>query len=208
VSDEISPCPAAMRHWHVVIHSSSHAYKYVCRHLMRDTCRSQDRGKPSFQAWQLVGHSLLSILSVPCPMCWLAECTLQAERQWMASCNRDSPHAQVSTGTLRKFMGALDIPLSLFEAAGSADQLVCHVAASPLRIARAMAQHHSQWVWCVLALGLCSRTCDGAASRCLAGNFNLSGCCQNRVILPCRFRKLFVVFSRYTYVNTLQRIDI
>jgi hypothetical protein len=59
-------------------------------------------------------------------------------------------HAQVSTGVLRKFMGGLDIPLSLFEASATPDRLVCHVAPSPLRIVRAMAQHRSQWVWCVM----------------------------------------------------------
>ena len=61
-------------------------------------------------------------------------------------------------------MGALDIPLSLCEAAGSADQLVCHVGTSPLRIVRAMAQHRTQWVWCVWASGLWSCSSDGAAS--------------------------------------------
>lgn len=51
---------------------------------------------------------------------------------------------------LRKFIGILDIPLSLHEAATAPDSVRCHVAASPLGIVRAMAQHCSQWVWCAM----------------------------------------------------------
>jgi hypothetical protein len=61
--------------------------------------------------------------------------------------DRTHINAQVSTGMLRKFMGGLDILLSLYQAASSSEQLVCHVATAPLRVVRAMAQHRSQWVW-------------------------------------------------------------
>lgn len=70
---------------------------------------------------------------------------------------------QVSTGILRKFMCALDIPLSLCEAAAAAGCITCHVATSPLRIVRAMAQHRSQWVWCVMAISQQHRSSLGDA---------------------------------------------
>lgn len=102
-------------------------------------------------------------------------------------------------------MGSLDIPLSLYQAAGSSNQLVCHVAASPLRIVRAMARHRSQWIWWVLASRfqhvLVQLTDEKWSTLAEAS-------CLMIVHLPCRFRKLFMAFSRYTYVNTLQRIDI
>lgn len=75
----------------------------------------------------------------------------------------------VSAGLLRKFMGVLDAPLSMREAAAAPDSVVCYRAVSPMCIMGAMGKHRSQWVW---------------------------------------FRKLFVVFSRYTYVNTLQRMAV
>ena len=104
---------------------------------------------------------------------------------------------------LRKFLGGLDIPFSLFEASGTSQQLVCHVATSPLCIVRAMAQHRSQWVWCVL-----HRLHDGcqATRFCEAVSSMHIQAVQQGLLLPCRFRKLFMTFSRYTYVNTLRLV--
>lgn len=72
----------------------------------------------------------------------------------MLSCCRATrdfagPFLQVSTGLLRKFMGILDAPLSMREAAVAPDSVVCCRATSPLCIMAAMAKHRSQWVWYV-----------------------------------------------------------
>ncbi|KAK6123797.1 hypothetical protein DH2020_042466 [Rehmannia glutinosa] len=74
----------------------------------------------------------------------------------------------VSTNILRKYIGPVDIWLSiLFARYQRNGQSHCLVNSDPRRSYAAMAQHSSQWVW---------------------------------------FRKLFVAFSSYTYVNTLKEI--
>lgn len=101
-------------------------------------------------------------------------------------------------------MGGLDIPLSLFEASAAPDRLVCHVATSPLRVVRAMAQHRSQWVWCVMVSCRDGLSCrQDKRSQLLKRQAR----CPVTIVPHRRFRKLFMAFSRYTYVNTLQRID-
>jgi N-acetylglucosaminylphosphatidylinositol deacetylase len=68
-----------------------------------------------------------------------------------------------SVGLPRKFLGLLDLPLSLFH---SVDAEL--FTGSPWASWQAMQQHPSQFVW---------------------------------------FRRLFVVFSRYTYINTLRNFN-
>lgn len=115
-------------------------------------------------------------------------------------------HVQASTGTLRKFMGILDILLSMVEAILMPSQLVCHVAVSPLQIVRAMAQHRSQWVWWVLAL--CGSNGYESTRACMSGSMTDTKGCRVRGLHARRYRKLFIVFSRYTYVNTLHRLRV
>ncbi|KAL3818471.1 hypothetical protein ACJIZ3_004376 [Penstemon smallii] len=74
----------------------------------------------------------------------------------------------VSTNIVRKYIGPVDIWLSILFARGQInEQSHCLLNLDPLKSYAAMAQHSSQWVW---------------------------------------YRKLFVSFSSYTYVNTLKKI--
>ncbi|CAI0374508.1 unnamed protein product [Linum tenue] len=76
---------------------------------------------------------------------------------------------EVSNNILRKYIGPVDIWLSMLLATKSDSRVAyCLLNEQPLKTYSAMAAHSSQWVW---------------------------------------FRKLFVSFSSYTYVNTLRRID-
>ncbi|KNA24845.1 hypothetical protein SOVF_011980 isoform A [Spinacia oleracea] len=88
----------------------------------------------------------------------------------------DSPQNSIeaweldSTSILRKYIGPVDIWLSIFMAwCHSSGKSFCLINEHPIKSFQAMAQHTSQWVW---------------------------------------FRKLFVCFSSYTYVNTLRRIEL
>ncbi|GMY06329.1 N-acetylglucosaminyl-phosphatidylinositol de-N-acetylase isoform X1 [Fagus crenata] len=74
----------------------------------------------------------------------------------------------VSTNILRKYIGPVDIWLSILDAMRHSGEVMhCLLNEHPQKSFLAMAQHSSQWVW---------------------------------------FRKLFVAFSSYTYVNMLRRI--
>jgi N-acetylglucosaminylphosphatidylinositol deacetylase len=54
---------------------------------------------------------------------------------------------QESPSLARKFLGVLDVPLSVLAAARSSDARACFLAPSPLLAARALWRHRSQWVW-------------------------------------------------------------
>ncbi|KAK2987099.1 hypothetical protein RJ640_009558 [Escallonia rubra] len=75
----------------------------------------------------------------------------------------------VSTNTLRKYSGPVDVWLSiLYTMHYPKGEMHCLLNEHPRKSYVAMAQHMSQWVW---------------------------------------YRKLFVTFSSYTYVNTLRKIS-
>ncbi|KAF6157794.1 hypothetical protein GIB67_038262 [Kingdonia uniflora] len=75
----------------------------------------------------------------------------------------------ISTSLLRKYMGPLDVWISILFARSSPEvQTHCLLNEHPHESFIAMGQHRSQWVW---------------------------------------FRKLFVIFSSYTYVNVLRKIN-
>ncbi|XP_024535171.1 N-acetylglucosaminyl-phosphatidylinositol de-N-acetylase-like isoform X1 [Selaginella moellendorffii] len=72
-----------------------------------------------------------------------------------------------SSSLLRKFLGPLDVCISLIEQhLRDPSKHHCFYSQRPWTNARAMRQHRSQWIW---------------------------------------YRKLFVIFSRYTYVNSLKQ---
>ncbi|CAA6671483.1 unnamed protein product [Spirodela intermedia] len=83
--------------------------------------------------------------------------------------NRDEAWELISKGILRKYIGPVDVWLSIFHCLlRHPGQTCCFLNASPRRSYRAMAEHQSQWLW---------------------------------------FRKLFVLFSSYTYMNTLRKVS-
>ena len=136
-----------------------------------------------------------------------------------SSCLPPFPWLQESVPLLRKYLGPLDAPLSAACAALSRGRLVCHLSRAPWAAWHAMKAHHSQLAWWVgqrqgevwgkwrglqgwCRHGLCLAGQQSAPTSKFLG-------LAHKLLLPAarrpsRFRRLFMLFSRYTYVNTLR----
>lgn len=126
---------------------------------------------------------------------------------------------QVSMNIVRKYIGPLDIWLSiLFARSQKNGQTHCLLNSDPRKSYAAMAQHSSQWVWSVCLFStkiywfwhLFKKIRKEKHKKQFILVTGISTFITNFWLVVStyiRYRKLFVAFSSCTYVNTLKQIE-